>query len=59
MFKETDLEKRKNAFLTEAKSRFGDRIDFSKVKFTNIVTPIELTCTKHNVTYMQVPRSLL
>lgn len=48
------LEKRKNDFLENAKKVHGDLYDYSKVKYINAKTKVEIICKKHG-SFFQIP----
>lgn len=61
--KEKAIEKQKlssivsnaNKFIEKSKNKFGDRFDYSEVKYVNCQTPITLICKKHEVKFNVVP----
>ena len=40
-------EEKANAFIKKSKERFGDKFDYSKVKYTDSQTPVTLICKEH------------
>ena len=48
-----------NKFLEELKERFGDKFDYSKVKYVNSKKDIILICKKHNKEFNMMPNKLL
>lgn len=61
--KENAIEKRKlnsivsnaNKFIEKSKNKFGDRFDYSEVKYINHQTPITLICKEHGVKFNVTP----
>jgi len=43
-------------FLDAAKSIHGDKYDYSRVRYIDFKTPVEIVCRKHNKSFMQRPR---
>ena len=44
-----------NKFIENSKKKFGDRFDYSKVKYINCQTPITLICKEHGVRFNITP----
>lgn len=61
--KEKSIEKRKlnsivsnaNKFIERSKKKFGDRFDYSEVKYVNAQTPITLICKEHGTRFSTIP----
>ena len=41
------------------REKFGDRFDYSEIVYVNNVTPIKITCKKHNTVFYPTPKHLL
>ncbi|MEZ8633370.1 hypothetical protein AB6D56_22715 [Vibrio lentus] len=41
------LQERANHFIQKAKLKYGERYDFSKMKYVNRSTPVEILCPEH------------
>ena len=52
--KDKILEQRKNAFITKAKTKFGDYYDYSKVEYVDSQTHVTIICPKHGE-FQQTP----
>ena len=48
----------KENFIQQFIEKFGDNYDFSKVKYTNNISPVIVICKKHNTEFKQVHRNI-
>ena len=48
----------KENFMQQFIKKFGDNYDFSKVEYTNNITPVIVICKKHNIEFNQVHRNI-
>lgn len=51
------LKKDTEIFITSSKKIWGDKFDYSKVKYENNLTKVELICKDHNSSFFQTPKT--